>query len=56
MNARNGQTLIGDKNYFGSDLERELADSDLALLRTVRKGEAQRAGTELFKPLRQVIE
>jgi Transposase DDE domain len=56
VNARPGQTLIGDKNYFGRDFERELADSDLALLRPVRKGEAPRAGTELFKPLRQVIE
>jgi Transposase DDE domain len=54
--ARPGQTLIGDKNYFGRDFEREVADSNLALLRPVRKGEAPRAGKELFKPLRQVIE
>ena len=56
VNARPGQTLIGDKNYFGRDFEQAVADSDLALLRPVRKGEAPRAGKELFKPLRQVIE
>ncbi len=54
--ARPGQTLIGDKNYFGRDFEHAVADSNLALLRPVRKGEARRAGKELFKPLRQVIE
>jgi hypothetical protein len=54
--ARPGQTLIGDKNYFGRDFEKQLAESNLALLRPVRKGEAKRAGQELFKPLRQVIE
>ena len=51
-----GQTLIGDKNYFGRDFEDELTERDLALLRPVRKGEAPRAGQKLFKPLRQVIE
>jgi len=56
VNGRPGQTLIGDKNYFGRDFEREIADSDLALLRPVRKGEAPRAGKQLFKPLRQVVE
>jgi hypothetical protein len=56
VNARPGQTLIGDKNYFGRDFEKAIADSDLALLRPVRKGEARRAGQQLFKPLRQVIE
>jgi hypothetical protein len=56
VSARPGQTLIGDKNYFGRDFEQAIADSNLALLRPVRKGEARRAGKELFKPLRQVIE
>lgn len=56
VNGRPGQTLIGDKNYFGRDLEKTIAGSDLALLRPVRKGEAARAGKQLFKPLRQVIE
>jgi hypothetical protein len=51
-----GQTLIGDKNYFGRAFETDLAERDLVLLRPVRKGEAKRAGQHLFKPLRQVIE
>ena len=51
-----GQTLIGDKNYFGRDFEAELTERELVLLRPARKGEARRAGQELFKPLRQVIE
>ena len=54
--AHPGQTIIGDKNYFGRDFEAELTERELALLRPVRKGEAQRAGQELFRPLRQVIE
>jgi hypothetical protein len=51
-----GQTLIGDKNYFGRAFEHDLAERDLVLLRPVRKGEARRAGQHLFRPLRQVIE
>jgi len=51
-----GQTLIGDKNYFGRDFEADLTERDLALLRPMRKGEARRAGQHLLKPLRQVIE
>ncbi len=56
VNARPGQTVIGDKNYFGRDFERQLAESNLALLRPVRKGEARRGGQQHLKPLRQVIE
>jgi hypothetical protein len=56
VSARPGQTVIGDKNYFGRDFEKQIADSDLALLRPVRKGEAPRAGQQYLKPLRQVIE
>src|SRR5436309_960569 len=55
VSARPGQALTGDKNYFGRDFEQAVADSDLALLRPVRKGETPRAGKELLKPLRQVI-
>ncbi len=51
-----GQTLIGDKNYFGREFERQLTELDIRLLRPRRKGEAERAGSELFKPLRQIIE
>ncbi len=56
VNERPGQTLIGDKNYFGRIFEAELTQRELALLRPVRKGEARRAGQQFFKPLRQVIE
>ncbi|MGW2346940.1 IS982 family transposase [Streptomyces sp. NPDC001661] len=51
-----GQTLIGDKNYFGREFESQLAYLNIELLRPARKGEAERAGSRLFKPLRQVIE
>ncbi|MBL3671593.1 IS982 family transposase [Streptomyces sp. M2CJ-2] len=53
---RPGQTLIGDKNYFGRDFEHQLAEQDIRLLRPARKGESERPGAPLFKPLRQVIE
>jgi hypothetical protein len=56
VHGRPGQTLIGDKNYFGRDFEKSVAGSGLALLRPVRKGEALRAGQQFLKPLRQVIE
>ena len=51
-----GQTLIGDKNYFGRSFEKDLTERELVLLRPARKGEAGRAGQGLFRPLRQVIE
>jgi hypothetical protein len=53
---RPGQTLIGDKNYFGREFEQQLAELDIRLLRPARKGESERAASQLFKPLRQVIE
>jgi len=53
---RPGQTLIGDKNYYGKDFERTLAEAGIDLLRPARKGEPPRAGAHLFKPLRQTIE
>jgi len=53
---RTGQTLIGDKNYFGADFEATLAAQGLDLLRPARKGETPRPGASLFKPLRQTIE
>jgi hypothetical protein len=56
LTARPGQTLIGDKNYFGRTFEHELAQQGIQLLRPTRKGERQRPGGSLFKPLRQVIE
>lgn len=36
--------------------ENQLAEQDVRLLRPIRKGEPQRPGGELFKPLRQIIE
>lgn len=53
---RPGQTLIGDKNYFGAAFETSLAAHGLDLLRPARKGETERPGARLFKPLRQTIE
>lgn len=53
---RPGQTLIGDKNYFGAAFETSLGEQRLDLLRPARKGEAERGGARLFKPLRQTIE
>jgi hypothetical protein len=54
--ARPGQVIIGDKNYFGKDFEETLAGEKLVLLRKARKGERPRPGGQFFKPLRQVIE
>jgi hypothetical protein len=54
--GRAGQTIIGDKNYFGHDFEATLADGRLCLLRPARKGEPHRPGSRFFKPLRQIIE
>jgi hypothetical protein len=53
---RPGQILIGDKNYFGAEFETHLTEAGLHLLRPARKGEPERPGTALFKPLRQTIE
>lgn len=51
-----GQTIIGDKNYYGREFEHDLTERRLQLLRPARKGEPERTGAHLFKPLRQVIE
>jgi hypothetical protein len=56
LTERTGQTVIGDKNYYGRDFETTLAESGLRLLRPQRKGEPARTGSHLFKPLRQVVE
>jgi len=56
LTGRPGQTLIGDKNYFGRAFEHELSQAGVQLLRPARKGEQERPGAHLFKPLRQVIE
>jgi hypothetical protein len=54
--GRAGQTLMGDKNYYGAEFEATLADAEVRLLRPARKGEPPRPGAHLLKPLRQVIE
>ncbi|MBB2892711.1 IS982 family transposase [Flexivirga oryzae] len=51
-----GNTVIGDKNYFGADFEDHLTRAGIELLRPARKGEPDRPGSQFFKPLRQVIE
>lgn len=40
--GRPGQTLIGDKNYFGRDFEHQPAEQGIRLLRPARKGEPER--------------
>jgi transposase len=54
--ARPGQVLIADKHYYGCEFETILAELGVRLLRPARKGEAERPGARLFKPLRQLIE
>jgi hypothetical protein len=54
--ARPGQLLLADKNYYGREFEDTLAGLGVRLLRPARKGEAERAGARLFRPLRQLIE
>jgi hypothetical protein len=54
--GRPGQTLIADKHYYGAAFEATLAAQHLHLLRPARKGEHERPGAHLFKPLRQTIE
>lgn len=49
-------TIIGDKNYYGTVFEAQLAESAITLLRPQRKGEKPRSGQRFFKPLRQIIE
>jgi hypothetical protein len=53
---RPGQVLIADKNYDGRAFEADLAERGLRLLRPARKGEPDRPGAGLFKPLRQLVE
>jgi Transposase DDE domain len=54
--GRDRQIIIADRNYYGREFEATIAAAGLELLRPARKGETTRAGTEFFKPLRQVIE
>jgi hypothetical protein len=56
LTARPGQTLIGDKNYYGTAFEATMTSARIRLLRPARHGEPARPGGHLFKPLRQIIE
>ena len=56
LTDRPRQIMIGDKNYFGAEFEAALPQAGIDLLRPARKGETERPGAHLFKPLRQVIE
>ena len=56
VSSHPGQILITDKHYYGRRFEAELADAGLTLLRQPRRGEPDRPGASLFKPLRQTIE
>jgi len=38
------------------EFEQQLAELGIRLLRPARKGEVERPGSQLFKPLRQIIE
>jgi hypothetical protein len=49
IDERPGQTLIGDKNYFGRGFEQQLAGLGIQMLRPTRKGEAERAGSQLVQ-------
>ncbi|MGR7023351.1 IS982 family transposase [Geodermatophilus sp. URMC 62] len=51
-----GQILITDKHDYGRRFDAELADAGLRLLRRPRRGEPDRPGASVFKPLRQTIE
>ena len=51
-----GQTLLGDKNYYAREFEAALARAGATLLRPTRQGEPERPGAGLFTPLRQIIE
>src|SRR5262249_43446191 len=53
---RPGQTLIADRHYYGTAFEADLLAQHVRLLRPARKGEPERPGARLFKPLRQTIE
>jgi hypothetical protein len=56
ITTRPGQTLTGDKNYYGTAFDQAMAGAGITLPRPARKGEPPRAGAPFFKPLRQVIE
>ena len=54
--GRPGQLLIGDKNYYGTAFEHDLAAAGITVIRPARKGEPPRPGGPFLRPLRQTIE
>lgn len=56
LNRPGRQVVIADKAYYGKAFEARIDQGGIDLLRKARKGERPRAGSEFFKPLRQVIE
>jgi hypothetical protein len=54
--TRASQTLITDQHDYGAEFEAELAAAGVRLLRPARKGQPDRVGAHLFRPLRHVIE
>jgi hypothetical protein len=48
--------LAAEPGLTAPGLEHQLVEQDIRLLRPARKGEPERPGAPLFKPLRQVIE
>ncbi|GAA2404651.1 hypothetical protein GCM10010404_73480 [Nonomuraea africana] len=47
---------MGTAGYHGRAFERELTERHVRLLCPARRGEPERAGAQVFKPLRQTIE
>lgn len=54
--VRPGQIILADKGYISQELETELNEAGITLIRPARRGEKHRPGARLLKPLRQVIE
>lgn len=50
------QILLADKNYHGTSFEADLGGASIELPRPARKGQAERPGARIFKPLRQIVE
>ncbi|GAB7035724.1 hypothetical protein JCM4914_71850 [Streptomyces platensis subsp. malvinus] len=53
--ATTNDILKEHPDYFGRGFERELSEHGVQLLQPARKGEGERPGAALFKPLREVI-
>jgi hypothetical protein len=54
--SRKGIVLITDKGFSGKDLEKQLTERGINLLRPARKTENRRWGTAVLKKIRQLIE